>query len=532
MEREDAGRFLGEHIEAILSYCSSQHPARRGVQSERDSKGGFLNSTRRDLLRATGLACLPGLRAQTKRPPNVLLLMSDQHRRDAMGAAGSRNARTPHLDLLAATGTRFDSAYCTNPVCTPSRASLLTGLYTHHHQAWTNTVPWPREHRTMAHFFGAAGYQTALIGKMHFVDGQTHGFDYHLDFNDWYQFLGPKTRLYAEELQYANSGSGLPQIDDLWRDEGDPWTKEIIKDGREGSVAVGRVSRIPEFDQFESFVSRESVRFLKQHGREAPFFLISSFLKPHDPFMPVQRFADMFSPEKMILPDTWGKVDLKTAPKEVAGAIMNNRPTPELKDREQALRRIAYYHASLAQMDDALGRVTGALEELGLADHTIVLYTSDHGEMLGDHGLWQKFQFYEGSGGVPLLMRVPGVTGAGSVCRMPVSQVQIAATLAELCGFDTPPGLDGASFARQVRQPSDVRPNMIYAEYASRTPGAKYMIREGNLKYTLRTHDADELFDLAADPAEMNNLALQAAGREQASRLKERLFAWYRPPEL
>jgi choline-sulfatase len=115
---------------------------------------------------------------------------------------------------------------------------------------------------------------------------------------------------------------------------------------------------------------------------------------------------------------------------------------------------------------------------------------------------------------------------------MPVSQVQIAATLAELCGFDTPPGLDGASFARQVRQPSDVRPNMIYAEYASRTPGAKYMIREGNLKYTLRTHDADELFDLAADPAEMNNLALQAAGREQASRLKERLFAWYRPPEL
>jgi len=458
--------------------------------------------------------------------------MSDQHRRDAIGAMGNRVVRTPHLDRLAGSGVRFNSAYCSNPVCTPSRASLLTGLYTHHHGAWTNTVPWPREHRTLAHFFGAAGYQTALIGKMHFVDDQTHGFDYHLDFNDWYQFLGPKARLYAEELQYPNSGSGLPQIDDLWRDEGDPWTPEIVKDGREGSVAVGRVSRIPESDQFESFVSRESVRFLRQHGREAPFLLVSSFLKPHDPFMPVQRFADMFSPDVMKLPDTWGKVDLKTAPKEVAGSITNNRPTPEVIDPAQARKRIAYYYACLAQMDDALGRVTAALEELGLAGNTIVIYTSDHGEMLGEHGLWQKFQFYEGSCGVPLLMHVPGVTPANSVCEMPVSQVQVAATLAELCGFPIPQNLDGASFAPQLHRPSNVHPNTVYAEFATRAPGAKYMIREGNLKYTFRTHDAEELFDLASDPAEMNNLALQPAGKAQAERLKEHLFAWYRPPEL
>ena len=139
--------------------------------------------------------------------------MSDQHRRDAMGAAGNRVARTPHLNRLAGTGLLCDSVYCSNPVCTPSRASLLTGLYTHHNGTLNNTTPWPRDHRTLAHFFGSAGYQTALIGKMHFVDDQTHGFDYHLDFNDWYQFLGPKTHLYAEELQVGNSGAGLPQID-------------------------------------------------------------------------------------------------------------------------------------------------------------------------------------------------------------------------------------------------------------------------------------------------------------------------------
>jgi choline-sulfatase len=104
--------------------------------------------------------------------------MSDQHRRDFLGVERNALARTPNLDALARLGMRFGAAYCSNPVCTPSRASLLTGLYTHHHQTWSNTTPWPFEHRTAAHYFGRAGYMTALIGKMHFVDAQTHGFDY------------------------------------------------------------------------------------------------------------------------------------------------------------------------------------------------------------------------------------------------------------------------------------------------------------------------------------------------------------------
>lgn len=203
---------------------------------------------------AATLSFLPQLRAfqNATGRKNVLILMSDQHNKGCMGAAGDPVARTPNLNALARTSVRFTDAYCTNPVCTPSRASILTGLYTHNHGAWSNTTAWPYEHKTMAHAFGAAGYMTALIGKMHFVDAQTHGFDYRLDFNDWYQFLGPKTRLYADELGSPNSGSGLPQIDDLWRDDGDPWRNEREKDGREGAVAVGPVSRIAEGDQFES----------------------------------------------------------------------------------------------------------------------------------------------------------------------------------------------------------------------------------------------------------------------------------------
>ncbi len=471
-------------------------------------------------------------RGQPGRPPNVLLLMSDQHRRDAMGAAGDRIARTPNLDALTAGGVRFSSAYCANPVCVPARASLLTGLYTHRHGAFNNEIPWPYEHPTVAHYFGRAGYLTALIGKMHFVDAQTHGFDYHLDFNDWFQLLGPKTRLYADELGRPNSGSGQPQIDDLQRELGDPWRGEREMDGREGSVAVGRVSRIPEEYQFETFVARESVRFLNRYGARQPFFLIASFLKPHDPFMPAERFARMFRPEDMRLPDTWGKMDLNTAPAEVRSLIEHNGPTPELRDPDAARRRIAFYYGSLMQMDDALGKVVTALRDLNLDRNTVVIYTSDHGEMLGDHGLWQKFQFYEGSCGVPLLVRAPALMPADAVCNMPVSHVQVLPTLAELCGVPIPGDLDGKSFAGQLRSPSATHPTTIYSEYALRTRGAKYMIRRGDMKYTFRTHDRAELFDLRADPREMRNLALEGPFQGRVEEMKGALFAWYRPPEL
>jgi choline-sulfatase len=493
--------------------------------------------TRRDWLKTGGAALAPAVigvpaRGQSRaRPKNVLLLMADQHRRDALGVAGNPLAHTPALDSLARSGARFDGAYCANPVCVPSRASLLTGLYTHHHQTYNNATPWPFEHKTVAHYFGSAGYMTALIGKMHFVDAQTHGFDYHLDFNDWFQFLGPKTKLYADELSRANSGSGQPEIDDLWRDEGDPWKGARTLDSRKGSVAVGRASEIPEEDHFESFVARETVRFLRNHGKRQPFFAISSCLKPHDPFMPARRFAAMFRAEDMKLPPTWGKVDLATAPKQVRNAIEQTAATPELSDPAQARQRIAMYYASLAQMDDAMGKVLAALRELDLENDTIVLYTSDHGEMLGDRGLWNKFQFYEGSCGVPLLVRAPGTTAPGTQCATPVSLVDVLPTLGELCGVPAPK-LDGYSLVPQLRNSRERRPSPVFSEYDLRTPRAKYMIRRDDWKYTFRANDLAELYDMRADPAEMANLAQSPRHAATVESLKGELFAWYRPPEI
>ena len=471
--------------------------------------------------------------AQTNgRPKNVLIIMSDQHKRSCLGAAGDRVAKTPNLDSFARTAVRFDSAYCSNPVCTPSRASLLTGLYTHNHQSFNNSTPLPPAHKTIAHHFSRAGYLTGLVGKMHFVDAQTHGFDYHLDFNDWFQYLGPKTKMYADELSRANSGSGLPQIDDLWRDSGDPWKNDRELDDREGPVATGRASKIPEKDHFESFVARESVRFLRRfRADEQPFFLICSFLKPHDPFMPAERFAQMFRAEDMRLPDTWGKVDLSHAPVEVRESIQKNAPTPELRNADDARKRIAYYYANLAQMDDCVGSVLSALRELGLEENTNVIYTSDHGEMLGERGMWQKFEFYEGSCGVPLLIRAPGVSTPG-VCNEPLSQVSVLPTLAELCGVSVTSASDGKSFAAQVRNPRSPRSEPVFAEYNLRNPRAKYMLRDGRYKYTFWTHDIPELYDLEADPQEMHNLASELAHATTVAGMKEKLFAWYRPPEI
>ncbi|MDQ6678162.1 MAG: sulfatase-like hydrolase/transferase [Acidobacteriota bacterium] len=480
---------------------------------------------------AQSIRSLPGQAHDSGRPKNVLLLMSDQHRRDGLGIEGNRFARTPHLDALARSGARFGNAYCSNPVCVPSRASLLTGLYTHNHGALNNTKPLAFQKKTAAHYFGRAGYMTGLIGKMHFVDAQTHGFDYHLDFNDWYQYLGPKTKLYADELSRANSGSGMPEIDDLWRDEGDPWSGARTLDGRKGPVAVGRASEIPEKDHFESFVARETVRFLEKHGREQPFFLISSVLKPHDPFMPARRFAAQFRADDMQLPDTWGKVDLTRVPRLVRESIEHNAPTPELKDPALARERMALYYANIAQMDDAFGHVLDALHLLKLDQDTVVIYTSDHGEMLGEHGLWQKFQFYEGSCGVPLIFRVPGAVKPGGNCSMPVSQVQVLPTIAELCGVELP-ALDGPSFAAQLSNPAKTHPNPVFAEYDLATPRAKYMYRMGDYKYTFWANDIPELYNLRNDPKEMTNLAGQPAHGAVESEMKNALFAWHTPTEV
>ena len=469
---------------------------------------------------------------QPKHRPNVLLIMADQHRRTCMGAAGDPVAHTPNLDRLAGQSVRFTNAYCTNPVCAPSRASMLTGLYAHNLYTKGSDQPYSPRRKTVAEHFSRAEYLPALIGKMHFIDAQVHGFQYELEFNDWFQVLGPRAGLYANETYNPNTGAGLPQIPALWKATGDPWVASRKPDGRLGPVAVGKASEMSEADHFESFVTRESIRFLENYGKsDEPFFLVTSFLKPHDPFMPAERFANMFHEQDMKLPPTWGKADLANLPEQVAHDIRTSSVTPELLQAPAARQRIASYYGNLAQVDDCVGEVLNALTRLDLDRNTIVVYTSDHGEMLGDLGLWNKFQFYEGSCGVPLLIRIPGATP--SVCETPVSLISLAATLAELCSVPLPGPSDGRSFAGLLSDPAAHEGyGPVFAEFDLGRPGEKYMIRDGDLKYSFWVHDRAELYDLKNDPQEAHNLAGRPEHQATVNRLRQRLFSWYRPPAV
>jgi choline-sulfatase len=355
------------------------------------------------------------------------------------------------------------------------------------------------------------------------------GFQYELEFNDWLSVIGPRAALYANETLYPNSGAGLPQIQGLWNKRGDPWKDVRKHDGRLGYVAVGRPSEMDEEDHFESFVRDETIDFLEKHGNgQEPFFLVTSFLKPHDPFMPAKRFAGMFDAKDMPLPSSWGKADLDNLPATVAHEIKSSSVTPELLEASAARQRIASYYGNLAQTDECVGQVLEALIRLGLDDNTIVIYTSDHGEMLGDLGLWNKFMFYENSLGVPLMFRVPG--HKPGVCETPVSLVSLAATIGEMCSVPLPGPSDGKSFAALIKHPSrDHDDGPIFAEFDRGGPQEKYLIRLGKLKYSFWLHESDELYDLHKDPDELVNLIKRPEYRETAARLQKRLFEWYRP---
>jgi choline-sulfatase len=210
----------------------------------------------------------------------------------------------------------------------------------------------------------------------------------------------------------------------------------------------------------------------------------------------------------MKLPDARDKMNLATVPRVIREEIHYHAPTLELRDPENAKKRIAMYYRSLAQMDDNLGKILRALRELDWDKDTVIPYTADHGEMLGAHGLWQKFVFYEPSVGVPLIVCVPGFTPENARCETPVSLVQVLPTLAELCGVFVPSELDGKSFVTNLRNPGRTRDAPIFAEHALGSKEAMYMIPHGDFKYSYYVDDMPELYNLRTDPEEMTNLAL------------------------
>lgn len=432
--------------------------------------------SRRQILQT---AAVPALQRGQPRY-NLLFLMSDQHQRAASGCYGHKAVKTPNIDRIAKRGLRFESAYCPAPVCVPSRGSLITGQYAHKHGAKILQDALPEEIPTIAHFFRERGYATGAIGKMHFVDeSRQHGFDTRRNEKMFHDRQTPEQR-----AKFRGDAGGI---------EG------------EASKAAA--------DEFEdAWFARESVEFLRQN-RNRPFCLWSSFVQPHTPFRPARQYFDLYDPAQLQLPPRPAN-DLEGG---FPGHLIRAKERGWYQQSQESARRsLAGYYGNVSQMDANVGLVFDTLCELGLDKNTVVVYTSDHGEMAGAHRSWTKHSMFEESVGVPLIVCLPTGEGANGRNSQIVEQIDLFPTLTELCGLGPVKGLHGRSFAGLLHGKRTEKREFAYCEYwfcrsvftrddryVGKTP--LLMVRTDRWKLNYLDWDRCELYDVLNDPGEFHN---------------------------
>jgi arylsulfatase A-like enzyme len=433
--------------------------------------------------------------------PNVLFIMSDQHNARALGCAGNPEVSTPNLDRLAAAGARFTQATAQTPQCCPSRYTIWTGRYPRSHGLLWNRVVEPLEERTIAEILGERGYATATIGKHHMRHHPSeHGFAHVVD---------------REEYRTALSfrlGDQLPQ--DARRDP----ELELLMGG-------AGASRLPHALHQSAFWADEALRFIDEQAG-APWCLWLSFYGPHTPIEPAEPFASMYDPAALTLPGNFSY----EWPHDLA---MLARLVEEFSvlDEAQHRRLLALYYGLVTQIDADIGRVLAHLEELGLARDTIVVYTADHGGMMGEHATWRKTTLaYDATVRVPLLVRGPGVR-AGTVHDELVGLVDLLPTLLHLLDVPVPDAVQGISFAPLLRGRPYAGRAAIVAEvgYPGQGAGPVSMVRDATFKYVEHANGGAgyrQLFDLVADPWERDNLVDDHRHVEHLRALEAALAAW------
>ena len=428
--------------------------------------------------------------------PNILFIQVDQLAAQFLRCYGDKICHAPNLDRLAAEGTVFETAYCNFPLCSPSRASMATGKLCSEIGAYDNAAELPASIPTYAHYLRAAGYQTALSGKMHFIGpDQHHGFEKRL----------------TPEL-YPADFSWVPN----WGDEGDRDTN----DSRAVTIA-GVCERSMQID-FDNLVTYHAVQHLYDIARsddDRPFFMQVSYTHPHEPYLCQQEFWDLYEGVDIPLPDVAALPEEQHDAHSVRllsdFAMLNSQFT----DDDIRTARRAYY-GSISYLDRMIGQLLETLEGIGQKDNTVIVFTSDHGEMLGERGMWFKKHFFEPSLKVPLIIS-GGAFGAGRAAT-PASLVDLLPTfmgIAEGTGWTSPvEALEGEDLASKLTAEPD-RP--IYAEYlAEATTAPIFMVRQGAYKYVYSEDDPPLLFDLKADPSEKHNMAGHPEHAEIESRLR------------
>ena len=448
--------------------------------------------------------------------PDVLVIQCDSLPPDLVGAYGDPNGATPNIDALARSGIRFDAS-CNAPLCTPSRASMMTGMLPSRLDCFDNASEFSAEHPTIAHAFRSRGYRTAIIGKMHFLGhDQHHGFDERLALDTDYS-TGYDPRLYALAYDWDSPSEGNPNSPQMM---GESYL------AAETPAAYRERFRRELHDERDEKIHREALNYLRR-DRDEPFLAFVSYHAPHNPFWApdaeVARFAHARPTREARLAPDAGVMDCW---------LNDFHYVPEVRERLMTPENLAWLHSTLYAMIAALDeRVGDLLASLPRPDRTIVVFLSDHGDMLGDRGMLQKRTFYERSIRVPLIMAGPGIA-RGHFCPAPVSLVDLLPTLASQIGALLPPDIDGRDLSPALGG-VDAPVEPFVAEYHGEGVHAPcFMLRDGALKYILVSGHGHHLYDLESDPEERVDLAAEPAHAAAVEALRTALLARVDPDDV
>lgn len=467
-------------------------------------------------------------------PPNLLLITTDQHRFDALGCMGSAEVQTPHLDRLAAEGVLFERCYVTNPVCMPSRASFLSGQYPDAHGVRRNGIPVPDAPHGLARALSRQGYRTGMVGKTHFA-ALRRDYDPGYQFPDWHSdddYFGFGTRAITHDLKDYLSAvptQTRPQpdqpaperafvLDDYleWLQAQHPASyrlavREGLPEGQRPLAPELWTSALPADLHQSTWIADRTLAFIDQQ-REEPFFAWCSFVDPHHPFTAPRAYRERYDPAGFA-PPLWEDGEL--AQRSRFHQERHQHGSGHFREHWREYR--AQYYAMLSLIDEQVGRLMQRLVERGLAEQTLVVFTADHGELLGDHGLARKGLFhYEPLIRVPLLLRWPGQCAAGS--RQPgiVQTVDITATLLAAAGIAPELPYQGISLLPWCRGERHDAPracalvtNGGEGPHYDPWPELRTLVTERWKLHYYVGEDHLELDDLTNDPAELHPAPIQ-----------------------
>ncbi len=515
-------------------------------------------------------------------PYNFLFIMTDQHRADHLSCYGNPVLSTPNLDRIAENGLRFDRFYVANPVCMPNRATLMTGRMPSNHGVRHNGIPLHPQSNTFVHLLRQAGYRTMMVGKSHLQN---------MGVRPPLQDKGPPSwpvrgslPSHLAEPMIKDDGQQLDiELLDRWRDEGEVeipkpyygfdevsltishgdfvrghyqnWLAErhpnpeslrgsenALSSERELHIAQAWRTRVPEELYPTTYITEQTINRLEGLAAaelQSPFFLFCSYPDPHHPFNPPGRYFDLYKPEDIALPPAWGNDHQRTPPH--MQTLLKERGTPEAQrttpaafavTEQEAREATALTYGMISMIDDGVGRILDTLHRLGLADNTVICFTSDHGDLMGDQQLMLKGPYhFRGLIRVPMLIHVPGVTTGTSTDALGCT-VDLAQTLLQLAELEPYNGIQGQSLVPLLTEPaSTVRDHVLIEDDGQRLlKGTNRRIRLRTLitpEWRLTHYDGfefGELYRLTEDREEHNNLWTDPEAQAVKHALSEQLL--------